>query len=43
LGEIVIPPRLIGRPPEPVPDQAGRRHPNSAIAQIVELWRQGKV
>ncbi len=39
-GEIVIPARLIG---QQIPDQAGRRHPNSAICQIVELWRQGRI
>jgi hypothetical protein len=32
---------MIGR--VPVPDQAGRRHPNSAICQIVQLWEEGKI
>ncbi len=37
-GEIVIEP-----PARPVANQYGRRGPNSPIAQIVQLWREGKI
>lgn len=40
-GEIIIPASMIGN--IPVPDQDGRRDPNSVICQLVQRWKEGKI
>ncbi len=43
---IAEPKKRTGRPavpPDPLRPEIETRHPNSAICQIVQLWREGKI